>query len=305
MAVRRLIPLLATPSGGALAAAVLLLAAAAIRPDLFSPYNPVGIHGTSSLEAPTWGHVLGTDVLGKDVLTQILYGTRTTLSIGAGAVALSLAAGTAIGLAAGYWGGTLLDEGLMRLIDALYIVPDLVLALTIVAILGPERIASVIVALALGHVAAYARLVRSRVLAIREEEYVTAARSLGGSAGRILARHVLPQTHDILVVRSVLALSSVILGEAALSFLGLGVQPPAPSWGRMLRDGFQYLATAPWVALSPGCAIFLCVFICNQVGEVLRDLLDPRAAVSARTERHPNRARAAQTAGTRVSPVRR
>jgi len=292
MVLQRLARQLTTPSGEILGVAVFLLVAAAAFPRLLSPYDPIQIQGTLSMRAPTWGHTLGTDLLGKDVLSQIIYGTRTTLLIGASAVLLSLVAGTLIGLVSGFWGGSMLDETLMRLIDALYIFPDLILALTIVAILGPGRIESVIIALAIGHVAAYARLVRSRVLALRGAEFVAAARSLGASANRILVRHILPQTTDVLVVRSVIALSSVVLGEAALSFLGLGVQPPTPSWGRMLRDGFQYLATAPWVAFSPGFAIFLTVFLFNHVGEMIRDVLDPHALMartpSAAARRPPN-----------------
>ena len=279
---RRLGRQLATPAGGTVGAAVLLLVAAAGVPRLLSPSDPVQIHASLSLRPPTWSYPLGTDLLGKDVLSQIIYGTRTTLLVSVSAVLLSLIVGTLMGLLSGFWGGSVFDEVLMRLIDALHIFPDLILALTIVAILGPERIESVIIALAIGHVPAYARLVRSRVLALREAEFVAAARSLGASVNRILLRHVLPQTSDVLVVRSVVGLSSIVLGEAALSFLGLGAQPPTPSWGRMLRDGFQYLATAPWVALSPGFAIFLTVFTFNQVGEMIRDLLDPHS-ITART----------------------
>lgn len=274
---------LGTPAARTLGGAVVLLLFAAVFPRLLTPYDPVQIQGNLSLRPPTWTHVLGTDLLGKDILTQMLYGTRTTLLIAVTAVLLSLVVGTLIGLVSGFSGGSWIDEMLMRLMDALYIFPDLILALTIVAILGPGRIESVIIALAIGHVAAYARLVRSRVLALREAEFVTAARSLGASVNRMLVRHILPQTSDVLVVRSVVALSSIVLGEAALSFLGLGVQPPTPSWGRMLRDGFQYLATAPWVALSPGVAIFLTVFIFNQVGEMIRDLLDPHILTPRRS----------------------
>jgi ABC-type dipeptide/oligopeptide/nickel transport system permease subunit len=279
---RRLARSLSTPAGAALAAAVLALAAAACVPRWLTPYDPTQIQGALSLQPPTWSHLLGTDLLGKDVLAQIIYGTRTALLVAAGAVALSLVSGTLIGLVSGFWGGTLLDECLMRIVDALYIFPDLILALTVVAILGPENLGSVVIALAVGHVPAYARLVRSRVLSLREAEFVAAARGVGASARRILIRHVLPQTTDVIVARSIIGLSGVVLGESALSFLGLGVQPPAPDWGRMLRDGFQFLAAAPWVALSPGAAIFVTVFVFNQTGELLRDLLDPHARSAVR-----------------------
>ena len=274
---RRLAQRFATPAGRVFGGAVAAVILAACAPKLLSPYDPLAIQGSQSLQPPTWSHVLGTDLLGKDVLSQIVYGTRTTLVVGASAVLASLLAGTAIGLVAGFWGGRAIDEALMRLIDALQVFPDLILALTIVAILGPERLASVVVALAVGRVPAYARLVRGRVLALREAEFVAAAHSVGASVERVLIRHILPQTSDVIVVRSVIGLAGVILGEAALSFLGLGVQPPTPSWGRMLRDGFQYLATAPWMSLAPGVAIFLTVFVFNQVGDIVRDTLDPRA----------------------------
>ena len=282
---QRLARSLRTPAGAALAAAAVLFAAAAGAPRWLTPYDPTQIQGALSLQPPTWGHLLGTDLLGKDVLAQIIYGTRTTLLIAAGAVTLSLVSGTAIGLVSGFWGGTILDECLMRVVDALYIFPDLILALTVVAILGPEHLGSVVIALAVGHVPAYARLVRGRVLSLREAEFVAAARGVGASARRILLRHVLPQTTDVIVARSIIGLSGIVLGESALSFLGLGVQPPTPSWGRMLRDGFQFLAAAPWVALSPGAAIFLTVFIFNQTGELLRDLLDPHTRWSATLQR--------------------
>jgi ABC-type dipeptide/oligopeptide/nickel transport system permease subunit len=274
---------LSTPAGRAFGAAAVLVILAACVPQLLSPYDPLAIQGSQILQAPSWGHVLGTDLLGKDVLSQIVYGTRTTLFVGASAVLLSLVAGTSIGLVAGFWGGRAIDEALMRLIDALQVFPDLILALTIVAILGPERLASVVIALAVGRVPAYARLVRGRVLALREAEFIAAAHSVGASVERVLIRHILPQTSDVIVVRSVIGLAGVILGEAALSFLGLGVQPPTPSWGRMLRDGFQYLATAPWVSLAPGVAIFVVVFVFNQLGELIRDTLDPRALTRAKT----------------------
>jgi ABC-type dipeptide/oligopeptide/nickel transport system permease subunit len=282
---------IATPAGGAFAAAVLLLVMAACFPRWLSRYNPLQIQGAVSLQPPTWNHVLGTDLLGKDVLSQIIYGTRTTLLVGVSAILLSLVTGTTIGLASGFWGGSVLDECLMRLIDALYVFPDLILALTLVAILGPEHIWSVVIALAAGPIPAYARLVRGRVLSLREAEFVAAARSIGASVNRVLIRHILPQTSDVIVVRSVIGLSGVILGEAALSFLGLGVQPPTPSWGRMLRDGFQFLGTAPWVALPPGFAIFLTVFIFNQAGEMIRDLLDPHAMTARVSRRSAARTR--------------
>ncbi len=277
--VRRLGKHLANSLGIASVVVLLALLLAALVPQLVAPWNPFTPRPEASLQGPTGQHLLGTDLLGRDVLSQIVYGTRTTMLVGMVAIGLSLAAGVLAGLASGFWGGSLFDEGAMRIMDALHIFPDVILALTIVAILGPERIESVIIALALGRVPGYARLTRGKVLSLRETEFVVAARSVGATAGRILLRHILPQTADVLVVRSVVSLSGVILGEATLSFLGLGVQPPIPSWGRMLREGFQYLSVAPWVALPPGFVIFLTVFALNQVGEAIHDALNPRSTM--------------------------
>lgn len=254
-----------------------LLVLAALAPSILAPRSPFLVRPEVSLRAPGPGHVLGTDVLGRDVLSQIVYGARTTVLVGGVAIAVSLLLGASAGLVSGFWGGSLFDEGLMRVMDALHVFPDIILALTIVAILGPERVESVIFALALTRVPGYARLVRGKVLALRETEFIIAARGIGATTGRVLLRHILPQTGDVLVVRSVVSLSGVILGEATLSFLGLGVQPPTPSWGRMLRESFQFLSVAPWVALPPGLVIFLTVFVLSQIGEAIHDALDPRA----------------------------
>lgn len=271
--------LILTPGGLFAAAVVCWLVAAALAPRWLAPFDPLSIQTADTLRPPSSAHPAGTDALGRDIFSQITYGARMTLWVAGSAMVLALAAGTTLGLVAGYWGGSAVDEVVMRLVDVLYVFPSIVLALAVVAALGPDRPGSVAVALALSVVPGYARLVRSRVLSIREDEFVVAARSIGATTVRILRCHVLPQTVDVLIVRSVVGLSGIILAEATLSFLGLGVQPPNPSWGRMLRESFQYLSDAPWLTLAPMTAIFLTVFAISQLGEAVRIGLHPRADV--------------------------
>jgi peptide/nickel transport system permease protein len=278
----RIAGLLVTPTGMCAVAVLFLLFLAMVIPRVIVPYDPFKIQPTETLMPPTRAHPAGTDALGRDVISQVTYGARTTLSVGAGAMAIAITAGTTLGLVAGFWGGSAVDELIMRVVDVVYVFPGIVLALMVVAALGPEHTGSVAIALALGVIPGYARLVRSRVLAIREDEFVVAARSIGATTIRILGKHVLPQTVDVLVVRSVVGLSGIILAEATLSFLGLGIQPPNPSWGRMLRDSVQYLSSAPWLALVPALAIFLTVFAVSQVGEAVRVGLHPRAGAARR-----------------------
>jgi peptide/nickel transport system permease protein len=275
----RLRSLILTPGGLCAAAVVCWLVAAALAPRSLAPFDPLMIPASGTLLPPSAAHPAGTDALGRDIFSQIVYGARTTLWVAASAMVLALAAGTTLGLVAGYWGGSAIDELVMRLVDVLYVFPSIVLALAVVAALGPDRPGSVALALALAVVPGYARLVRSRVLTIREDEFIVAARSIGATTVRILRRHILPQTIDVLIVRSVVGLSGIILAEATLSFLGLGVQPPNPSWGRMLRESFQYLSDAPWLALAPMTAIFLTVFAISQLGEAVRIGLHPHADV--------------------------
>lgn len=274
---RRVWRLVLTPGGLFAAVALCWLVSAAVAPKLIAPFDPLRIRVSDSLQPPSYSHPAGTDALGRDILSQITYGAGTTLMVGGTALVLALAAGTTLGLVAGYWGGSAIDEIVMRLVDVLYVFPSIVLALAVVAVLGPDRSGSVAIALALAVIPGYARLVRSRVLSIREDEFVVAARSIGATTARILRRHVLPQTIDVVIVRSVVGLSGIILAEATLSFLGLGVQPPNPSWGRMLRESFEYLSDAPWLALAPMSAIFVTVFAISQLGEAVRIGFHPHA----------------------------
>jgi peptide/nickel transport system permease protein len=276
--VRRSAALLANPVGALALLVLFLLLLATVAPRAILPYGSLTIHPADSFLPPSAAHPAGTDALGRDVTSVVVYGARTTLWVGAAAILVALTVGASAGLVAGFWGGSAVDELIMRLVDVVYVFPSIVLALTVVAVLGPDRIGSVAVALALGMVPGYARLVRSRVLSIREEEFIAAARGVGATTARILRKHIVPHTVDVLLVRSVAGLSGIILAEATLSFLGLGVQPPNPSWGRMLRESFRYLASAPWLTLMPALAIFLTVFAVGQVGEAIRAGLHPRAA---------------------------
>ena len=226
------------------------------------------------LQAPSLSHWLGTDALGRDQLARLLHGSRITLSLALGAVLLGGVVGTGLGLVAGYTGGRW-ERVLMRLTDMQMALPTLLLALLVVAAMGPG-IANLIIVLALTGWTRFARLVRGQVLSLREREFVLAAHAIGASPLRIMLRHLLPNLAGPLLVLATLELARVILVEAALSYLGLGVQPPAASWGRMLAEGEVYIATAWWVVVFPGLAIVATVLAINLGGDRLRDRLDPR-----------------------------
>jgi peptide/nickel transport system permease protein len=226
------------------------------------------------LEHPTWTHPFGTDELGRDVLSRVLVAARVSLEVGVVSVGLALAAGVLIGLLAGYYRGWL-DNVLMRCMDVLFAFPVLLLAVAIVAVLGPGLLTAM-VAIGVVYAPIFARVTRASVLSVREQVFVTAAVSIGTSDARIMRRHVLPNITAPLIVQTSLSLAFAILSEAALSFLGLGIQPPAPSWGRMLFDGRGFVTDAWWLGVFPGAAIFLTVLAFNLVGDALRDVLDPR-----------------------------
>ena len=235
--------------------------------------DPVGAANLS----PGPGHPFGTDALSRDVLSRVVSGARVSLSVGVLAVVLSISLGAAVGLAAGYTGGAV-DAGLMRLVDAALAIPRLFVLLLLLA--GDWRAPVVVLILLIGATGwfATARLVRGEVLRLKEESYVSAAEALGAPPGRIMFRHLLPNTFGPLLVAATLGVGDVILLEAGLSFLGLGVQAPTPSWGGMILDGKPYLATAPWAGLFPGLAIVLTVLSANLLGDALRDAVDPRGA---------------------------
>lgn len=265
-------------SDPALAAALFVIAlvtvAAAFAP-LLAPYDPTQVNPRVRLAAVgTPGHVLGTDHLGRDVLSRIIWGGRVSLVVGIVPVVVSAAAGTAVGLVAGYVGGTL-DRVITRSLDVLFAFPAILLALAIVSALGPS-IYNAMLAIAIVAVPSFARLVRSLVLGLRGRSFVEAARSLGAGGRRVILRHILPNTVSPVIVYGTFETGKTIVFAAALSFLGLGVQPPTAEWGAMLNEGRTVLATAWHVATVPGFVIFVVSLSLNILGDGLRDALDPR-----------------------------
>jgi peptide/nickel transport system permease protein len=256
--------------------AILIYAAAALLAPLLAPHDPRAVDLARELLPPGPGAWLGTGENGIDVLSAILYGARVSLYVGIGSVALSLAIGAPLGAVAGYAGG-LLDDLLMRATDVLLAFPGILLAIFITAVLGPS-LDNVILALCATGWTGYARLARAQVRALRERDFVQAARALGASPARIVFRHLLPNAAGPLIVQATFGLPAAILAEASLSYLGLGAPPGTPSWGALVDQGTQYLLVAPHLALFPGLAIALCVLSFNGLGDALRDRLDPRAA---------------------------
>jgi peptide/nickel transport system permease protein len=259
------------------AAVVCIIALAAVFAPLLAPYDPLKQDLSSALAPPAGAHLLGTDNNGRDVLARVIWGTRVSLVAGLVSVAIATLAGCAIGLAAGYWRGQI-DGVLMRLIDAVLSFPALVLALALGAVLGAGLI-GVLIALGVVYTPAFARLMRGQVLTIRTREYVQAARVIGAPDWRIMQRHVLPNALTPIVVQASLSIGFAILAEASLSFLGLGIQPPDPSWGSMINAGRGYLQQAPWLVFGPGAALFVTVLALNFVGDAIRDALDPRLRI--------------------------
>jgi peptide/nickel transport system permease protein len=259
---------------------VLLNVAVALSAPVLAPHDPLDQDVARRLLPPAWlagggvEHLLGTDQLGRDILSRIIYGSRISLLIGLLSVVLSLPIGVALGLLAGYFTGRL-DDITMRIADVQLAFPFILLAITIAGVLGPSP-RNVILILAVGGWVVYARLARGQALSLREKEFIEAARSLGGGSMRILFRHMLPNVVSPIIVVGTFGVAQMILLESSLSFLGLGVQPPTPSWGGMLNDGRPYITVAWWLTTFPGAAIMLTVLGINFVGDWLRDLLDPR-----------------------------
>ncbi len=261
---------------GVLSVVVLL---AAIAP-LATPHSPAALNIANRLMPPAWSpggstqHLLGTDHLGRDVLSRLAYGARISLLVGLSAVAISGLVGVLLGLIAGYYRGWL-DDAVMRLADFELAFPFILLAIAVLAVLGPG-LEKVILVLGLTGWAQYCRLTRAQVLGLRETEFVEAARTIGASTSRILARHVLPNALAPVIVIASFSVASVIIAEASLSFLGLGIPPAVPSWGGMLSEGRAYIERAWWLVTFPGLALMLTVLSINVVGDALRDALDPR-----------------------------
>jgi peptide/nickel transport system permease protein len=258
--------------GGTLVALLLVMAVFA---PLLTPYDPINGDISNSLEPPSASHWLGTDDQGRDVLARVMYGARVSLSVAAISVTIGLVVGVSIGIIAGYAGGVV-DLLLMRVIDALLAFPALLLAISITAALGPQ-IQNAMVAIGFVAIPLYARLTRSQILALKEREYVTAARAIGVPPWRIALGHLLPNMTNVLIVQATLTTAFAILQEAVLSFLGLGAQPPTPSWGQDINYNQRYITNLMWWgSVGPGLAIFLAVFAFNLLGDALRDWLDPR-----------------------------
>jgi peptide/nickel transport system permease protein len=255
------------------AAIVLLSIGLTLAAPWLTPHDPLEI-ADASLSPPSSQYLLGTDQLGRDVLTRILYAARSSLAAACLSAALAFATGTMIGLIAGYSAG-LLDAGLMRVLDILQAIPALLLAIALVAALGPN-LPNLVLTMGLLFMPRFARVARASTLSVRERDYIAAAIGLGVSRARILYRHVLPNIAAPLIVEASLTVTIAILTEASLSFLGLGVQPPDPTWGGMIAESTSVMALAPWLALSPGFAIVFVVIGFTLMGDGLRDALDPR-----------------------------
>jgi peptide/nickel transport system permease protein/oligopeptide transport system permease protein len=261
------------------AIAAVVVAAALLAPAIV-PYDPYGINMEISLQPPSLSHPLGTDVFGRDVMSRLILGARISLVVSAASRIISIVIGTLLGLAAGYFGGKF-DSAVMRSADVTLAYPGLLLLVAVMAAVGPS-LASLILALGLVGWAAVARVVRSQVLSIREREYVLAVRSLGGTSRRIIARHLLPNCLSQLVIVFSMGLGMGIMAESSMSFLGLGAQPPLPSWGSMISSGLDYLRVAPWMSLAPGLGITIAVLGFNLLGDACRDVLDPRLRSAGR-----------------------
>jgi ABC-type dipeptide/oligopeptide/nickel transport system permease subunit len=256
------------------AAVMLLAVTVALLAPVVAPYNPLKQNLDRTLSRPDRVHLLGTDNVGRDVLSRVIFGTRVSLAAGFGSVVIAVLAGGLLGLLAGYAGGRV-DGLVMRMMDAVLSFPPLVLALALGAVLG-AGLTGVVIALAVVYTPTFARLMRGQVLTITAREYVDAARALGAPGWRIAWTHVLPNATAPIVVQASLSVAFAILAEASLSFLGLGIQPPAASWGSMINAGRGYLQQAPWIVFGPGAALFITVVGLNFVGDAVRDALDPR-----------------------------
>ena len=259
------------------AAVTLIAVGVALAAPRLAPHDPLKQNLNNALARPAPGHLLGTDNVGRDVLSRVIWGTRISLVAGFVSVAIAAAAGSLIGLFAGYRGGRV-DDLAMRLMDAVLSFPPLVLALALGAVLGAD-LTGVLIALGVVYTPTFARLMRGQVLTIRGREYIEAARALGASGGSIAWRHVLPNAATPIVVQASLSVAFAILAEASLSFLGLGVQPPDASWGSMINAGRGYLRQAPWIVFGPGTALFVTVLGLNFLGDAVRDALDPKLRV--------------------------
>lgn len=253
---------------------ILLLCLAALFASLFAPYSPTGQNLDEGLRGPTREHLFGQDKLGRDILSRIIYGSRVSLKVGILTVGISLFIGLIIGSIAGYCGG-IIDDVIMRIIDIFMAFPGILLAIAMMAVLGPS-LNNVILALCLLGWVGYARLVRGQILSVKEFDFVTAAKALGARPHRIILKHLLPNIFSPVIVQATFGMAGAIVAEAGLSFLGLGTQPPMPSWGAMLNEGMEFILVSPYLTIFPGLAIMIVVLGFNFLGDGIRDILDPK-----------------------------
>ena len=269
--------LLARPRVMVFGGLVLLMAFIGLLAPVLAPYDPVQTRPADALQAPSAAHWLGTDGLGRDTFSRVVYGARISMTVAVIAVSIALFGGVSLGLVAGFWGG-FVDDLFGRIVDAMLAFPGVLLAIAITSALGPS-LRNAMVAVGIIGVPTYFRLTRGQVLQTREQDFVTAATVLGASRWRILTRHVLPNIVNPLIVAASIASSGAILSLAALSFIGIGAQPPQAEWGSMIFAATGYLNRAPWLAFGPGVAIFITVFSFYMLGDALRDAFDPRLRV--------------------------
>ena len=253
---------------------ICILILLAVFAPLIAPYDPAQQSWTAVRKPPSWAHWFGSDESGRDLLSRVIYGARASLLAGVVSVTIALTAGVPIGLIAGYTGGWT-DAVISRITDAMLACPNLILAIALAAFLGPS-LTNAMIAIGITATPVFVRLTRGQVLAVKVEDYVEAARAVGNPGWRIAIRHILPNILPSLLVQATLAIAAAIIAEASLSFLGLGQQPPAPSWGSMLNTAQRFLTSSPWMAVWPGLAIFLSVLSFNLLGDGLRDALDPK-----------------------------
>jgi peptide/nickel transport system permease protein len=253
---------------------IVLFTGLALLAPLIAPYDPTAQSWANVRKAPSLAHWFGTDEVGRDVLSRLLYGARASLMAGGISIAIALSIGAPLGMVAGYLGG-FVDALLSRLTDAMLAIPFLILAIALAAFLGPS-LGNAMIAIGVTTAPIFVRLTRAQVMTVKVEDYIEGARAVGNPRWRIAIVHILPNIVPALLVQATLSIAAAIIAEASLSFLGLGQQPPAPSWGSMLNSAQRFLASAPWLAIWPGIAIFLTVLSFNLLGDGLRDALDPR-----------------------------
>ena len=267
--------ILRRPSAAFGVAVVLFFVIVALLAPILAPQDPLAAGFSTVRKAPSVAHWFGTDEIGRDVASRVIFGARASLMAGVISVLISLSVGVPIGLLAGYAGGKT-DALISRMTDAMLACPFLILAIALAAFLGPS-LTNAMIAIGISATPVFVRLSRGQTLAVKAEDFILAARAIGNSPLRIAVRHVLPNIVPPLIVQATLAIAAAVIAEASLSFLGLGQQPPAPSWGSMLNTAKNYLEQAPWMAVWPGLSIFLPVLAINLVGDGIRDALDPRA----------------------------